>query len=248
MVKHMTDIVRHILVVDDDTELLEIVSSFLEANGYRVSVADGSAAMRQILSAARVDLIILDIIMPGEDGLTLCRKLRAEGSIPIIMLTALGHEVDRIIGLEMGADDYIPKPFSTRELLARIRAVLRRTTGPQLGSPKDANRVFEFAGWRLDVSRRELRSPQNILVDLRTAELAVLLALVERPLQVLNRDQLLDLARGRSADIIDRSIDVYVSRLRYRIETDPKEPEFIKTVRNEGYVFAAPVTMNGELW
>jgi two-component system OmpR family response regulator len=239
---------RHILVVDDDKELRALLSTFLGRSGYRVSVAQNGAMMMQTLAAARVDLVILDVMMPGEDGLSLCRRLRVAGAMPIIMLTAMGTETDRVVGLEMGADDYLPKPFSTRELLARVRAVLRRSAMPAPGSAAGTGRVFEFAGWRLDVTRRQLHSPAKALVDLRAAEFDLLLALVERPNHVLTRDQLLDLARGRAANAFDRSIDVHISRLRHRIETDPKEPELIKTVRTGGYVFAAPVTLNGADW
>jgi two-component system OmpR family response regulator len=239
---------RHILVVDDDKELRALLSTFLGRSGYRVSVAQNGAMMMQTLAAARVDLVILDVMMPGDDGLSLCRRLRVAGAMPIIMLTAMGTETDRVVGLEMGADDYLPKPFSTRELLARVRAVLRRSAMPAPGSAAGTGRVFEFAGWRLDVTRRQLHSPAKALVDLRAAEFDLLLALVERPNHVLTRDQLLDLARGRAANAFDRSIDVHISRLRHRIETDPKEPELIKTVRTGGYVFAAPVTLNGADW
>ncbi len=239
------DVTWHVLIVDDDKELRALLSTFLARSGFRVSTAENGAAMMRTLDTARINLVILDIMMPGEDGLSLCRGLRANGAIPIIMLTAVGSEVDRIVGLEMGADDYLPKPFSTRELLARIRAVLRRSALPQPGSSVGGGRTFEFAGWILDVTRRQLRSPANALVDLRAAEFDLLLALVERPQHVLTRDQLLDLARGRAAEAFDRSIDVHISRLRHRIEVDPKEPELIKTVRSGGYVFAAPVTLNG---
>lgn len=235
----------HILVVDDDLELRTLLSEFLVTSGYRVAVAANGAAMMQTLAAARIDLVILDIMMPGENGLTLCRRLRAEGGLPIIMLTAVGGEIDRIVGLEMGADDYLVKPYHPRELLARVRAVLRRSATPLPGSPAGAGRVFEFAGWRLDVTRRQLFSPANALVDLRAAEFGLLLVLLERPNHVLSRDQLLDLTRGRTANVFDRSIDVQVGRLRSRIESDPKEPKLIKTVRSEGYVFAAPVVVNG---
>ena len=242
------DGVKHILVVDDDIEIRELLSDFLARNGFRVTAAPNGAAMMQTLGTVRIDLVILDIMMPGEDGLSLCRRLRANGSMPIIMLTAAGGETDRIVGLEVGADDYVPKPFSTRELLARVRAVLRRSAMPVPGSPAGARRVFEFAGWRLDVTRRQLYSPAKALVDLRAAEFDLLLALVERPNHVLARDQLLDLARGRGATAFNRSIDVYISRLRHRIEVDPKEPDLIKTVRSGGYVFAAHVTLNGAAW
>jgi len=164
------------------------------------------------------------------------------------MLTAMGTEMDRVIGLEVGADDYLSKPFSARELLARVRAVLRRSAIPAPGSAAGTSRVFEFAGWRLDVTRRQLYSSAGALVDLRAAEFDLLLALVERPTHVLTRDQLLDLARGRTATAFDRSIDVHISRLRHRIEVDPKEPKLIKTVRTGGYVFAVPVTLNGAPW
>jgi two-component system OmpR family response regulator len=238
----------HILVVDDDKELRGLLTQFLTSNGFRVSVAQDAAAMTQTLNAARIDLIILDVMMPGEDGLSICRRLRACGGIPIIMLTAKQSEFDRVIGLEMGADDYLPKPFGIHELHARVRAVLRRAAMPLSGSPAGARRVFEFAGWRLDVSRRELRSPANALVDLRAAEFDVLLALVEHPQRVLTREQLLDLARGRATDAFDRTIDLYISRLRRRLEIDPKEPALIRTMRSEGYIFSANVTLNGAVW
>jgi two-component system OmpR family response regulator len=239
---------QHILVVDDDDELRALLSTFLARTGYRVSVAQNGAVMMQTLEAARVDLVILDIMMPGEDGLSLCRRLRVAGAVPIIMFTASGTETDRLVALEMGADDYLPKPFSTRELLARIRAVLRRSTLPAPGSAAGTGRVFEFAGWCLDVQRRQLHSPAKAFVDLRAAEFDVLLALVERPNHVVTRDQLLELVRGRDAAASDRSIDVHISRLRHRIEADPKEPKLIKAVRTGGYVLEAPVTLNGADW
>jgi two-component system, OmpR family, response regulator len=239
---------QHILVVDDDKELRALLSEFLARSGYRMSVAQNGAAMMQVLGAARIDLVILDIMMPGEDGLSLCRRLRVAGTMPIIMLTAMGDETDRVVGLEMGADDYLAKPFSTRELLARIRAVLRRSAMPAPASASGTGRVFEFAGWRLDVTRRQLRSPVGALVDLRAAEFDLLVALVERSTQVLTRDQLLELVRGRAPTAFDRSIDVHVSRLRHRVEVDPKDPKLIKTVRTGGYVFAAPVALNRAAW
>ena len=242
------DATQHLLIVDDDQEIRALLSNFLTRHGYRVSLAQNGATMMQTLASARIDLVILDIMLPGEDGLSLCRRLRADGTLPIIMLTAVDEETDRIVGLEMGADDYLTKPFSARELLARIRAVLRRTAMPAAGSAAGGGRVFEFAGWRLDVARRQLHSPAKALVDLRAAEFDLLLALVERPQHVLTRDQLLDLARGRAATSFDRSIDVHISRLRHRIELDPKEPALIKTVRSGGYVFAVPVTLNGAVW
>ena len=239
---------QHILVVDDDRELRALLSTFLSNSGYRVSVAEDGEAMMRMLSTAQIDLVILDIMMPGEDGLSLCRRLRVNGDMPIIMLTSVTGETDRVLGLEMGADDYVSKPFSTRELLARIRAVMRRAVMPAPGSAAGTDRIFEFAGWRLDVTRRQLRSPAKALVDLRAAEFDLLLALVERPKHILTRDQLVDLARGRASNSEERSIDVHISRLRHRIEVDPKEPEFIKTIRGGGYVFSTPITLNGEPW
>jgi two-component system OmpR family response regulator len=242
------DMQPHILIVDDDREIRGLLSNFFICNGFRVSLARHGAEMTRMLANAGIDLIILDIMMPCESGLNICRRLRVNGTTPIIMLTALADRADRILGLEMGADDYLPKPFCTHELLARVRAVLRRVAMPAPGSPSGARRVFEFAGWRLDVTRRQLHSPAKALVDLRAAEFDLLLALVERPQRVLSRDQLMDLARGRSSNAFDRSIDVHISRLRHRIEVDPKDPQMIKTVRSGGYIFSDPVTLNGVVW
>jgi two-component system OmpR family response regulator len=235
---------QHILVVDDDPALCKLVSDFLTRNGYRVSVAHDGVAMKKTMKASRIDLVILDIVMPGEDGLSLCRRLRVAGTTPIIMLTAVGTEIDRIIGLEMGADDYLPKPFSTDELLGRIRAVLRRFRLSALASAARANGVYAFAGWRLDVLRRRLHAPTGALVDLRAAEFDLLVAFVEQPQHVFTRSQLLDLLRGPGITP-GRNVDVHVSKLRHRIEADPEQPDFIRTVRGEGYIFAASVTPNG---
>lgn len=234
----------HILVVDDDREIRTLLDRFLTKHGYRVSTAEDGRAMRKILADAAIDLIVLDLMMPGEDGLTLCRELRADSEIPVIMLTAMGEETDRIIGLEMGADDYIAKPFNPRELVARIKAVMRRAGdgGPRQAPVESGYTHYLFAGWRLDVGRHELTSPDQLVVLLSGGEFDLLLALVERPQRVLNRDQLLDLARGRSAVPFDRSVDVQISRLRKKIEPDPKNPEIIKTVRGGGYMLASPVT------
>jgi two-component system, OmpR family, response regulator len=238
----------HLLVVDDDREIRTLISQFLTKHGYRVSSARDGAEMMQVLDSSRIDLIVLDLMMPGEDGLALCRRLRAQpgpsGAIPIIMLTAMGEETDRIVGLEMGADDYLPKPFNPRELLARAKAVLRRATGLPVGSSAEpVNRGMTFEGWRLDIAKRELWSPDKVLVQLSAGEFDLLVAFAEHPQRVLTRDQLLDLARGRSAMPFDRSIDVQVSRLRRKIEPDPKEPSLIKTVRSGGYIFT-PVVGN----
>lgn len=250
--------VPHLLVVDDDKEIRSLLSQFLTRHGYRVSVAKDGAEMNRVLEAGRIDLIVLDLMLPGEDGLALCRRLRAGGggalgasAVPVIMLTAMGEETDRIIGLEMGADDYLAKPFNPRELLARIKAVLRRATwlsaagGGRSDNPTEeggeGTRAIIFAGWSLDMARRELHAADGMLVPLSAGEYDLLLAFVEHPRRVLTRDQLLDLTRGRAAAPFDRSIDVQVSRLRRKIEPDPKDPTLIKTVRSGGYLFTAEV-------
>lgn len=232
----------HILVVDDDREIRSLVAQLLRKHGFRVTDAADGREMMQVLEDGRFDLVVLDLMLPGEDGLTLCRRVRGTSSLPIIMLTAMGEETDRIVGLEMGADDYLPKPFNPRELLARIRAVLRRTGG-EPPEPQEENgglRVFE--GWSLDLAKRELRAPDGTLVPLTAGEYDLLAAIVERPGRVLSRDQLLDLTRGRDAAPFDRSVDVQISRLRRKLEPDPKEPQIIKTVRGGGYVLACEVT------
>jgi two-component system OmpR family response regulator len=236
---------QHLLIVDDDKEIRTLLSQFLSQHGYRVSVAGDGRAMLQVLDGARIDLIVLDVMLPGEDGLSLCRRVRSAATTPIVMLTAAGGETDRIVGLEMGADDYLPKPFNPRELLARVRAVLRRVGAAEGGLLNGAGRALEFDGWRLDVSGRRLFSPAGALVPLRAAEFDLLLALAERPQRVLNRDQLLDLSRGRAANSFDRSIDVQISRLRRKLKVGPDGPELIKTVRGGGYVFAANVAAVG---
>ncbi|MGF1641443.1 MAG: response regulator [Rhodospirillales bacterium] len=235
----------HVLVVDDDREIRDLLSRFLVKNGYRVTTAADGRDMHKALAERAIDLIVLDLMLPGEDGLSLCRRLRADAATPVIMLTAKGDEIDRIVGLEMGADDYLAKPFSPRELLARIRAVLRRA-GPAPGGLAGGRRTeggaaVAFAGWRLDLDRRELTSPEGVLVALSAGEFGLLAALVQHPQRVLSRDQLLDLARGRGAQAFDRSIDVQVSRLRRKIEADPREPQLIKTVRGGGYLFTPAV-------
>ncbi len=236
----------HLLVVDDDREIRSLVAQFLTKHGFRVTGVRDGAEMMRTLDGARVDLIVLDLMLPGEDGLSLCRRLRATpqtAQTPVIMLTAMGEETDRIVGLEMGADDYLAKPFSPRELLARIKAVLRRVSAPPVaGAPAAAGAVLRFEGWSLDLTKRELRSPDGVLVQLSAGEYDLLVAFVEHPQRVLTRDQLLDLARGRSAVPFDRSVDVQVSRLRRKIEPDPAEPTLIKTVRGGGYLFTPSVT------
>ncbi len=230
----------HILIVDDDREIRDLLGRFLTKHGYRVTTVRDGREMRKALTDWRIDLIVLDLMLPGEDGLSLCRRLRADSSIPIIMLTAMGEEIDRIVGLEMGADDYVPKPFNPRELLARVKAVLRRADGG-LANQRATGEIMRFAGWTLDLARRRLGSPDDVIVDLSAGEFGLLVAFAEHPQRALSRDQLLDLTRGRAAAPFDRSIDIQVSRLRRKIEADPKTPELIKTVRSGGYMFTAAV-------
>ncbi len=238
----------HLLIVDDDREIRDLLSRFLRKHGFRVSVAVDGRDMRRALEDRAIDLIVLDLMLPGEDGLALCRRLRAESRVPVVMLTAMGEEIDRIVGLEMGADDYLAKPFNPRELLARIRAVLRRTGtgdggGPSRGTgdSEPAEAAVCFAGWQFDLDKRELISPDGVLVPLSGGEFALLATFIQHPQRVLSREQLLDFARGRDAQPFDRAIDVQVSRLRRKIESDPREPALIKTVRGGGYLFAARV-------
>jgi two-component system OmpR family response regulator len=231
----------HILIVDDDREIRSLVAQFLKKHGYRVTPAADGREMMHLMEKGRFDLIVLDLMLPGEDGLSLCRRVRAESSMPIIMLTAMGEEMDRIIGLEMGADDYLPKPFNPRELLARIKAVLRRVADRGAAVASSDVAVLVFDGWRLDTVKRELRAPDGALVPLTAGEFELLSAMVERAGQVLSRDQLLDLTRGRDAAPFDRSVDVLISRLRRKIESDPKEPSIIKTVRGGGYILSSGV-------
>jgi two-component system OmpR family response regulator len=232
--------VPHILVVDDDREIRDLLNRFLVKHGLRVSTARDGVEMSRILDGAAIDLVVLDLMLPGEDGLSLCRKLRSTTNLPVIMLTAMGEDTDRIVGLEMGADDYLPKPFNPRELLARIKAVMRRVQSLPAASPKGDTAKFD--GWTLDLGSRRLTSPEGEEVELSTGEYDLLLAFATHPRRVLSRDQLLDLARGRTAAPFDRSVDIQVMRLRRKIEADPKEPRLIKTVRGGGYMFAAEVT------
>jgi two-component system OmpR family response regulator len=235
--------VPHILIVDDHREIRELVSRALAKEGFRVSVAADGRTMRQVLANSRIDLILLDLMLPGEDGLSLCRDLRTRSNIPIIMLTAKGDEVDRVIGLEMGADDYLPKPFGSRELIARIRAVLRRNRGNAAARGlAERPEHYQFDRWRLDTGRRELVRDDGTVMPLSTGEYDLLIVLVERPQRVLSRDQLLDLARGRAVTALDRSIDTQVSRLRRKLEEDPADPRLIKTVWGGGYMLTAAVS------
>lgn len=231
----------HILVVDDHEDIRTLLSRYLVKNGLRVTPAADAADARRSLAASAVDLVVLDVMMPGEDGLSLCRHLRETTETPVILLTAMGEETDRIVGLEVGADDYVSKPFNPRELLARIKAVLRRSQSlPPQRESVVADRI-RFAGWTFDRERRELVDESGVVISLSSGEFRLLSVFVDRPGVVLTRDQLLDLTRGRDALPFDRSIDNQVSRLRRKLEQDAANPDLIKTVWGEGYSFAAKV-------
>lgn len=240
------DKIDHVLLVDDDRAIRELVGTYLEKNGMRVSLAANGREMRAALEFGAPDLIVLDLMLPGEDGLVLCRELRAGKfrTVPVLMLTALSEETDRIVGLEMGADDYLAKPFAVRELLARIRAVLRRSRMLPPGMQvTEASPMLSFGDWRLDTTARHLLDAEGTMVALSGAEYRLLRVFLDHPQRVLTRDQLLNLTQGRQADAFDRSIDLLVSRLRQRLRDEAREPRYIKTLRSEGYVFSASVTM-----
>jgi len=235
----------HILIVDDDAETRSLLREYLQKQGYRVTTASDGKAMRGALDTARPDLIVLDLMLPADDGLKLCRDLRTRSNVPVIMLTARGEETDRIVGLEMGADDYLAKPFNPRELLARIKSVLRRARSLPGNLEPDAVKSFRFMGWSLDVATRNLTSPEGVVVPLSGTEFKLLRAFLAHPNRVLTRDQLIDFMISRDAGPFDRAIDVQVSRLRQRLRDDAREPGIIKTVRGEGYVLAAQVEASG---
>jgi len=228
----------HILIVDDNRELRDGLSRYLRANGYRASVAENAAAARRLLKTNGIDLAVVDVMMPGEDGLNLTRGVRAESSLPIIMLTARGEDVDRIIGLEIGADDYVVKPCNPRELIARIAAVLRRARAQGGRAGELQSQRVRFENWTLDIARRELIGANGTALPLSAGEFRLLVAFIERPNVALTRDQLLDITQGRNLDPFDRSIDSAVSRLRRKIEADSRNPRLIKTVWGGGYIFA----------
>jgi two-component system OmpR family response regulator len=232
---------EHLLIVDDDKEIRNLLTEYLEHAGYRVSAVGDGKAMRRALDANRIDLVILDLMLPGEDALTLCREFRGKTNLPVLMLTARGDEVDRIIGLEMGADDYLAKPFNPRELLARIKSVVRRAQALPTNMETDTVHTLRFAGWTLDVATRNVTAADGLVVPLSGAEYRLLRVFLDHPQRVLAREQLLELANGREAILFDRSIDVLVGRLRKRLRDDSREPTLIKTVRGEGYVLAASV-------
>ncbi|TNB48234.1 response regulator [Martelella lutilitoris] len=231
----------HILIVDDHREIRDAVQSYLQKNGYRATAVRDANEMDEKLRGGNFDLIVLDVMMPGEDGISVCRRLSAEGSVPILMLTALGEETDRIIGLEVGADDYLPKPFNPRELLARIRAILRRAERQPKLSGAPAGERLRFADWTLDTDTRRLTADDGREEVLTTADFRLLTVLLARPRFVLSREQLLDATSGRSAHVFDRTIDNQISRLRRKIEPDPASPAIIVTVRGGGYSLACDV-------
>jgi two-component system OmpR family response regulator len=236
-------VMPHLLLVDDDKDILSLLTNFFRKHLYSVSIAEDGANMFAALEKDNIDLVILDVMLRKEDGFSLCRQLRTASQVPVIMLTALADHTDRVVGLEIGADDYLTKPFDQRELLARVKAVLRRTAEKAATPTRSETRpVLCFAGWRLDVARRELRASDDTLVLLSGGEFDLLLAFAENSQRVLTRDQLIDLARGSSYLAYDRSIDVQVSRIRHKLEEDPKAPSIIRTVRNGGYIFSAAVT------
>jgi two-component system OmpR family response regulator len=232
----------HILLVDDERDIRDPLASYLGKNGLRITKADSAAAAREILAVHAIDLILLDIMMPGEDGISLGGFIRATSQIPVIFLSARAEEIDRILGLELGADDYVTKPFSPRELLARIKVVLRRTSGSG-SSPVHAPDAtgYAFGGWILRTGERELVDAEGVAVPLSTGEYNLLHAFVTHPRRVLSRDQLLDLSQGRELAAFERSIDNHISRLRRKIEADPSDPQLIKTVWGGGYTLTAEV-------
>jgi two-component system OmpR family response regulator len=229
-----------ILCVEDDAEIARLLADVLDENGFAASFVGSAKEMDAVLDCGSVDLVILDLMLPGEDGLSICRRLRASSTIPIIMVTARGEDIDRIVGLEIGADDYVSKPFNSRELVARIRALLRRAAAaPGLARPQD--RDLSFAGWRIDPTGRELHDPEGVRISLTSVEFDLLLSFCRNPGQVLSREQLIDMVHGGLVWPIQRSIDVHISRIRQKIEADPRDPLMIKTVRLGGYVFTPAV-------
>ena len=231
----------HILIVDDDRELRALLSEYLQKQGYRVTAVGDGKAMRAALNTSKPDAIVLDVMLPGEDGFSLCRDVRARSQTPIIMLTARGDETDRVVGLELGADDYVPKPYSPRELVARIKSVLRRARSLPDNMQPEKPACYRFAGWALDTMTRNLTSPEGVVVALSGTEFRLMRLFLEHPNTVLTRDQLVELMLARDAGAYDRAIDVQVSRLRQRLGEGAREPSIIKTVRGQGYVLAAAV-------
>lgn len=235
------DDAAHIVVVDDHGDIRDLVRQYLEQQGYKVTAVESGSALRRLLEKQTADLIVLDVMMPGEDGLSVCRHVRASAGIPIIFLTAMTDDTDRIIGLELGADDYLVKPFNPRELLARIRAVLRRSANPSMSIVAANTKNLRVGPWRVNLGRQEISGDDGVGIPLSSAEFRLLKVFIERPGLVLSREQLLDLTVGRTADIFDRSIDNQVSRLRKKIEGNPKNPTIIKTHWGGGYSLSAEV-------
>ena len=235
----------HILIVDDDAEIRTLLGRYLEKNGLRATAVPDGRAMWQALDRGAYDLVVLDVMLPGDDGLTLCRTLRTRSDIPVIMLTARGEETDRIVGLEMGADDYLPKPFSARELLARIKVILRRARSLPRNLQPEEERAIRFGGWTLDTVHRNLVSPDGVVTPIGGAEYRLLRIFLAHANRVLSRDQLMEMTQGREADALDRSIDVQVSRLRRRLGDGTGDAAMIRTVRGEGYVLSVPVDKEG---
>ena len=231
----------HVLSVDDDRDIRDLLQEFFNKRGLRASVAADGDAMEAVLRRNPVDLVILDVMLPGRSGLELCREIRARQATPIIMLTAVNETTDRVVGLELGADDYVPKPFDPRELLARVRAVLRRNGAKEEKRPP-ARQIWRFAGWTMDCSRRRLVAPGDVRIELTAAEFNLLHTFVRSAQRVLTRDQLIELSGGDGGINYDRSIDILVSRLRRKMEDDPKKPTLIQTVRSGGYQFIPEVT------
>lgn len=231
----------HILVVDDDAQIRQLAGKFLREHGFRVTTARDGREMRQCLASAPIDLVILDVMLPGRSGLELCKEIRSRSALPVIMLTAQGSDTDRIVGLEIGADDYIAKPFNPRELLARIKSVLRRVRAHVSAPVAPGGEALRFDGWTLDTRRRELIDPRGVVVDLSTGEYDLLLCFLEAPQRVLSRDQLMDAAKHRTATGFDRAIDIQVSRLRRKIDTGEDGQTMIKTIRGMGYMFVPAV-------
>jgi two-component system OmpR family response regulator len=232
---------EHLLIVDDDAEIRNLLREYFQENGYRVTLAADGKGLWAALKTAQPDLIVLDLMLPGDDGISLCRALRAQSDVPVIMLTARGGDADRIVGLELGADDYVPKPFNPRELLARVKSVLRRAKSLPPNLRREEVRRLRFAGWSLDVATRNLTSPEGVAVPLSGTEFRLLRIFLDHPNRVLTRDQLVELMMSREAGPFDRALDVQISRLRHRLGEDAKEPAIIKTVRSQGYVMAAHV-------
>jgi two-component system OmpR family response regulator len=226
----------HILIVDDDVETRDLLTDFFQKRGLRISAAEDGAAMHAAMRRAHVDLVILDVMLPDANGFDLCRDLRAKSSVPIIMLTAVTATTDRVVGLEIGADDYVPKPFDPHELLARVRAVLRRHD-TSANTARAAPQLYRFAGWTLDCARRRLAAPGDVRVELTSAEFNLLLAFVRSAQRVLTRDQLIELSGGETGYSYDRSVDILISRLRRKMEDDPRTPTLIRTIRSGGYQF-----------